>query len=210
MTNATTNATYGIRERAAMLALMALNRETLNGELDAKYNLGLDKKQRERLNADGLIVSRKVGRGFAHELTDRGWAWVMRELEAPVPKRAGSAGGGLYAVLNGLAGALASHDMRLADLFASPLSTRSSSLDERIRTAYRNQAKRAKDWIYLSDIRAQLTEVPKNEVDSVLLKMFLNKEIRLTLEEDQKSLTANQRAAAVRVGMNDMHLMSME
>ncbi|MEO0810273.1 MAG: hypothetical protein AAFW82_06490 [Pseudomonadota bacterium] len=205
-----TNATYGIRERAAMLALMALNREILNGELDAKYKLGLDKKQRERLNADGLIVSRKIGRGFAHELTDRGWAWVMRELEAPVPKRAGSAGGGLYAVLNGLAGALASHDMRLADLFGSPLSTRSSSLDERIRTVYRNQAKRAKDWIYLSDIRAQLTEVPKNEVDSVLLKMFLNKEIRLTLEEDQKSLTANQRAAAIRVGMNDMHLMSME
>jgi hypothetical protein len=53
----------GIRERATLIALMALNREISNTELADRYRLGLDRRKRERLNGDGLIVSSKVGAG---------------------------------------------------------------------------------------------------------------------------------------------------
>ncbi len=204
---------HGIRERCAMLALMALGREALNGELDARFKLGLDKSQRERLNKDGLIASRKQGRGFAHELTDRGWAWATRELRAGVPSRAGSAGGALYAVLNGLAAALERHDMALAELFAiapDEASPTPEPLSQLIRVAYRRLAKCPRDWVYLSDLHANLNGATKAEIDGTLRAMFHAHEVSLTLEEDQSSLTKEQRSAALRLGADNMHLLSME
>lgn len=212
---------YGMRERCAMLALMALAREVANGELDARYKLGLDKAQRDRLNKDGLIASRPQGRGFAHELTDKGWAWAARELRASLPARAGSAGGALYAMLHGLAAILERRDMALADLFAKvpdsdPKATEvkaaspSQPLQDRIRAAYKRLAKRSGDWVYLSDLHAQLDGATKAEIDSTLREMFRAREVTLTLEEDQASLTKAQRLAALRLGADDMHLLSME
>ena len=79
----------GFRERAAMIALMALNRETLNSELKRRYGLDVRKPARVKLNRDGLVQSRSVkGKGFAHELTDAGWAWARRRA-----RRAGAAPG---------------------------------------------------------------------------------------------------------------------
>ena len=81
---------YGIPERAVMIALMALNRETRNADLKERYRLDLKKAAREKLNGEGLVQSRWLpGRGFAHELTDAGWAWVVAELDAPVPPSGG-------------------------------------------------------------------------------------------------------------------------
>jgi len=99
---------YGIPERAAMIALMALNKETRNAELKRRYGLDVRKAIRVKLNRDGLLQSRSLGRkGFAHELTDAGWAWAAAELDAPAPPRARSAAAGaLYALLNGLKVAL--------------------------------------------------------------------------------------------------------
>lgn len=216
---------YGIRERCAMLALMALAREVTNGELDARYKLGLDKPQRERLNRDGLLDSRKEGRGFTHELTDKGWAWASRELQAGVPARAGSAGGALYAVLHGLATALQRHGMALSDLFAEAMDVDPAprapeikgraeppalTLRDRIRVAYKQLAARPREWVYLSDLHTHLNGTTKAEIDSALREMFHAREVSLTLEEDQASLTKAQRLAALRLGADDMHLLSME
>ena len=48
---------YGIPERAAMIALMALNRETPNAELKRRYGLDVRKQTRDRLNQKGLLQS---------------------------------------------------------------------------------------------------------------------------------------------------------
>ena len=109
---------YGIPERAVMIALMALNKETRNTELKRRYGLDLKKAAREKLNLEGLLQSRSLGaKGFAHELTDAGWAWVVAELDAQAPPRAGSAGGALYALLNGLKVALDARGMVIQELF---------------------------------------------------------------------------------------------
>ncbi len=220
---------YGLRERCAMIALMALNRTVDNAELDKKYKLGLSKQERERLNKDGLVLSQEgKRRSFSHELTDKGWAWVSSELSGSVPARAGSAGGALYALMNGLATALKTQDRTLAELFAGlprkeqPTQVRKeepkevreeqtkASLAEQITRAYRRLAKQPRDWVYLRDLRPLIDGAAKAEVDSALHKMYHDKRINLTLVENQKTLTAADRQASIRLGVSDMHLISME
>ena len=205
---------YGIPERAVMIALMALNRETLNAELKRRYGLELKKSARAKLNREGLLQSRRLpGKGFAHELTDAGWAWVVAELDAKVPPRTGSAGGALYALLNGLKVALEARGMVIQELFdrSEPAPPRQpGSLRERIRQAYRSLASRPWDWVELRDLRAQLGDWPRREVDLELTQMFRDKDVNLTLHEDRGRLTQADRDAALRLGVEDMHLISME
>ena len=205
---------YGIPERSVMIALMALNKETRNTELKRRYGLDLKKVAREKLNREGLLQSRSLGaKGFAHELTDAGWAWVVAELDAQAPPRAGSAGGALYALLNGLKVALDARGMVIQELFESiePTAPRpTGSLQDRIRQAYRNLASRPWDWVELRDLRAQLGDCPRREVDLEITRMFREKDVNLTLHEDRGRLTQADRDAALRLGVDDMHLISME
>ena len=202
---------YGIPERAAMIALMALNKETRNAELYQRYRIDVRKPVREKLNRDGLLQSRSLGgQGFAHELTDAGWAWAVAELDAGVPPRAGSGGGALYALLNGLKVALDARGMLLQELFAPRAPKPSGSLGDRIRRAYRGLARRPRDWVELRDLRAQLGDWPRREVDQELVRMFRKKDVNLTLHEDRGRLTQADRDAALRLGVDDMHLISME
>ena len=201
---------YGIPERAAMIALMALNKETLNSELKRRYGLDVRKSTRDKLNQDGLLQSRKLRRGFAHELTDAGWAWVVAELDDKVPPRAGSAGGALYALLNGLKVALDARGMVIQELFAPAAPRPAGSLRNRIRQVYRSLASRSWDWVELRDLRAQLGDWPRREVDLELIRMFREKDVNLTLHEDRGRLTQADRDAALRLGVDDMHLISME
>jgi hypothetical protein len=205
---------YGIPERAVMIALMALNKETRNTELKRRYGLDLKKPARDKLNREGLLQSRSLGaKGFAHELTDAGWAWVVAELDAQAPPRAGSAGGALYALLNGLKVALEARGMVIQELFEpiEPTVPRpTGSLQDRIRQAYRNLASRPWDWVELRDLRAQLGDCPRREVDLEITRMFREKDVNLTLHEDRGRLTQADRDAALRLGVDDMHLISME
>ena len=202
---------YGIPERAAMIALMALNKETRNAELYRRYRIDVKRPIREKLNRDGLLQSRNMGaKGFAHELTDAGWAWAVAELDEPVPSRPGSAGGALYALLNGLKVALDARGMVLQELFAPPAPKPAGSLRERIRQAYRSLASRPQDWVELRDLRGQLGDWPRPEVDQELIRMFRKKDVNLTLHEDRGRLTQADRDAALRLGVDDMHLISME
>jgi hypothetical protein len=212
--------TYGMPERAAMLVLMAVNREVRNAELKGDYKIDLKASAREKLNREGLIKSRKQGGSFFHELTEKGWAWARAELSQSAPPRSGSLGGALYAVMNGLGAGLERHGLTLADLFGgSSVATpevsksglpRASSLADQVKAAYRQLAKQPHDWIYLSALRPLINGASKAEVDSALKEMYRHKQINLTLKEDQKTLTAPERAAAIRLGVADMHLISME
>ena len=206
---------YGIPERAVMIALMALNKETRNAELRDRYRIELKKSAREKLNREGLVQSRSLGaKGFAHELTDAGWAWVVAELDAQqVPPRAGSAGGALYALLNGLKVALDARGMVIQELFdqSEPAAPRQpGSLRARIRQAYRALASQPRGWVELRDLRKQLGDWPRREVDLELTRMFRAKDVNLTLHEDLRRLTEADRDAALRIGVADMHLISME
>ena len=201
---------YGIPERAAMIALMALNKETRNAELKRRYGIDVRKAVRVKLNQDGLLQSRRGAKGYVHELTDAGWAWAVAELDGPVPPHARSAGGALYALLNGLKVALDARGMLLQELFAPPAPKPAGSLRDRIRQAYRSLASRPWDRVELRDLRARLGDWPRREVDLELVRMFRDKVVNLTLHEDRRRLTQADRDAALRLGVDDMHMIGME
>jgi hypothetical protein len=80
---------------------------------------------------------------------------------------------------------------------------------QQIHNAYRAIAKRPHDWVQLRELRPTLAGAANSEVDSTLKRMFLDKEINLTLNDDQGALTQADRDAAIRIGANDMHMLSM-
>ena len=207
---------YGIGERSVLIALMAINKSVTNKELKERYGLSLEGDARRRLNKDGLVTSHQQkgkGNAFHHELTDTGWSWVAKELSASAPARSGSAAGALYALLNGIGNALDRRNLRLAEFFAESGvngGEKVESLDSQIRSAYRKLAKRSQDWVSLRELRSLLNGAPKAVVDQTLKEMYTAREINLTLEEDQKRLTGEDRAAAIRVGRDDLHYISME
>jgi hypothetical protein len=77
-----------------------------------------------------------------------------------------------------------------------------------IRAAYEKLAKRPKAWVSLTELR-KLVPGSKDEVDAELKRLLLDKEANLTLNEDQGSLTDEDRAASVRVGVADLGMINM-
>jgi hypothetical protein len=201
----------GIKERAALLALMAEAREISNTELKERLGFTLDGAERRKLNDLKLVASRKQGRAFVHELTDDGWAWCSKELSRSAPPRAGSAGGALYSVLAGLNRYLERNDLKLSDIFGStseqpPI----NDAESRIRSAYKILARENGEWVRLSRLRPLLGDLSRAEVDTALQRMNRDPHVNLVPDSNQKTLTNEERESAVRIGGENKHLLSLE
>jgi hypothetical protein len=191
-----------VPERAALLALMAEARELTNAELLAVAGFTLTGEVRRGLNDRKLVVSRKVGRTFAHELTDDGWARCKAELATEPPARAGSLGGALYALLAGL-GRHVARGGQLHEVFQP-------DVEVQIRSAYLELAKAPGDWVGLAELRETLAGVSRDDVDAELERMASTPGVHVQAEPNQKALTEADRAAAVRFGGDDRHMLMIE
>lgn len=219
-------------EKAYLMLLMAEAREVSNPEMKARYGISITGKDRTSLMEQKLVTSRSVGRSFAHELTDLGWARCREEMASDyvVAKNAGPANPALHAVLAAVYRHMVKNDLSLADFFAPtevPLlpekaapvkkaSTRApkplavKTVQTKIREAYKVLRSEPRAWVSLTDMRKQLPTVLREQLDEVLEDMARSRRIRVIPEENQKTLTDEDRAAAVRVGGEDKHLISME
>lgn len=79
------------RDRAVLMALMALNEEVTNAVLKERVGFTLEGSARVRLNQAGLVDSKMPGRSYVHELTDKGWSWCWDEMTQAAPPKADSA-----------------------------------------------------------------------------------------------------------------------
>ncbi len=205
----------GHKQTAAMLALMALAREVPNPELRTIAGFALEGKERTGLNDQQLVASRLVVRNsrrcYAHELTDRGWAWCEDELRSQTPPLPHSSlGGALYVLLSGLDGYLRGAKLRLADVFAPEVELTTDEIEKRIRTAYRKLARSPRDWVGLVDLRPMLGDAPTQDVDAVLKALSMTGRVHLVPESNRKALTSADHNAAIRIGGEDSHLLSIE
>lgn len=214
------------RERVLLLALMAVNEEVSNPVLRERTGLEVDRAARERLTALGLVTSAKRGRSIWYELTDSGWAWCGQELSHAAPPRSDTGTRGLYAVMAGLHHYLAHADLRLSDVFGwvaedaevgqdlgagrDAEAGRGRSLAERIRAAYWELAARPGDWVSLTPVRGRLDGASKAEVDEVLRRLEREPDVHLVPETAQFDLTPADRAAAIRIGGKDKHLLRVD
>ncbi len=168
----------------------------------------LDKPGRDKLNALGLIESdRSTGR-FVHELTDRGWRLCHDILAAGPPPRSTGPAKTLYTVLGSLNRYLRRADLSLADVFGSD-GQAPATAEERIRRAYADLAPRPGGWVSLTQLRTELADTPRAEVDAALHSLFRAPDVSLIPEENQKVLTAADRGAAVVIGDESKHLIAI-
>ena len=193
-------------ERAVLLVLMAESRPVPNPDLIA---LGprLDKSGRDKLNSLGLIETERTGGRFVHELTDRGWRVCRDILGAAPPAGATGPAKTLATVLGGLQRYLTRADLSLADVFWPD--TPSAPAD-RIRAAYTALAARPGAWVALTKLRGHLDDLPRTDIDGALAELYRAGAISLIPEENQKVLTPADRAAALEVGNQAKHLISIE
>lgn len=193
-------------ERAVLLVLMAESRPVPNPDLIA---LGprLEKAGRDKLNSLGLIESDRTGGRFVHELTDRGWRVCRDILSAAPPAGATGPAKTLATILHGFERYLHRADLSLADVFWPD--TPSGPAD-RIRDAYTALTARPGAWVALAKLRAHLDDLPRTDIDDALGELYRTGAISLIPEENQKVLTPADRAAALEVGNQAKHLISIE
>ncbi|MFC0003765.1 hypothetical protein [Micromonospora siamensis] len=203
----------------ALVVLMAEARSLTNTELKELAGFALTGKDNARLVAAGLVETDRTQRPFAHELTDRGWK-VVRELHrAGPPARSGSATRSLVTLLANLHRSLDRLRVSHGEFFKqagieepavvadAPAST--AEVEAAIRDAYRELAGTTGEWVRLADVRDRLAGHDRSTVDAALRALARRDGVRVIPVANSKSLTARDRAAAVRIGDEDNHALSI-
>lgn len=201
-----------VKERAVLFALMGQAREVSNSELAEHAGFRLDGKERRRLNDRKLVDSRKVGRAYAHELTDAGWDWCATRLSDGPQSRPSSMEGALYAVLGGLARYLEYSEQSLADVFQQrdlEAPEEPGDIAELIRAAYLRLAGEPGKFVKLRELRAELSGVPRSELDPSLEGMYRAQQVNLVPQSNQQALTQADRESALRIGGEFKHMISI-
>lgn len=196
-------------ERAILLALMAEARPVSNPELTRLIGTALDGRSRHKLTEAKLVSSRKEGRSYVHELTDHGWRWCAQELASAYRPERTTIGRALYLVVAGLHRYLERSSLKPADVFGGHAAPE-MEIEERIRTAYHKLAKEPRDWVSLSELRPLLGGEPPAAVDEALRRLSRSQRANLVPQANRKILSEAERAAAVRIGTDDCHLISID
>ncbi|MFJ9786578.1 hypothetical protein ACIRSS_43905 [Amycolatopsis sp. NPDC101161] len=209
------------KQIAAMFTLMVLGREVPNQELEEVVGFTLTGPERTGLKDLGYILSDRTGprRSYVHQLSDDGWAWCEKELSesGPPPQRGQSPlASALYVLLGGLNEYLRREDKRLFEVFGPAVETPvdappapEGDLETRIRVAYSELVREPRGWVALVDLRPKLG-APASEVDAVLKELSRTGKAHLVPEDNRKVLTPADREAAIRIGGEDNHLLSIE
>lgn len=205
-------------EQAVLLVLMAEAGPVRNSDLGKTLGPALDKPTRDRLIRLGLITTNTAVSPMEHELTDRGWSTCALLIGGDAPARPSGQGKALYTVLRALRRYFDREDLAPGEVFL-PLDAHppegdpdplGDDIEARVRDAYVDLAAHAGGWVDLVRLRAALPDVSKRDLDDALTRMYRIPGVSLIPEENQKTLTAEDRAAAVEIGDQDKHLIAIE
>jgi hypothetical protein len=211
-------------ELGVLMTLMAEARGVTNAELMELGCPKLDGERRKKLNDLKLVESSKEGRAYVHELSERGWARCREELlgdrKKSVKKGGGAVAAALRAVLAIVGRHLEQNNWSPAEFFkpegppvkpmAPAVPPSEAEIEARIRGAYKQLASRPGAWVSLTALRPRLDDVAKADVDAVLRRMDRDRYVNVIPQDDQKILTGKDRAAAVKIGDQDSHLIAIE
>lgn len=220
-----------------LIVLMVEARQLTNTELRELAGFTLTGADNAKLVKLGLVSTDRSHRPFSHELTDRGWHVARRLHTVRPPRQAGSATRSLLTVLGNVDRALGRLRLSPADFFrpnpgpdhpahpdgglADPTRLDGGLADPTgavagvggtqalVRAAYRELAVRPGDWVGLADLRELLDELDREAVDQALRALVRQPDVQIIPVADSTSLTARDRAAAVRIGDQENHALSI-
>jgi hypothetical protein len=205
-----------VRQRAVLFALLGEARQVANPELEQLIGVRLDGADRRLLNARKYVESAKVGRAYVHELSDAGWRWCAQELGSSPGERASSLERAHYKVFGLFARHLDAAGLTLADIAGptadAPARAPASAADltATIETGYRSLAAAAGEFVSLRELRLRVADRARPDVDAALTAMFTAQRINLIPQSNQQALSDADREAALRVGGEYKHLISIE
>jgi hypothetical protein len=194
-----------VRDQVSLFALMVVARPVTNRELRDLAGLEITAEVRRRANRKvELIATTKRGTVNTHRLTPEGRSWCESALMAGRPDGAKFPAGALYAVLDSVGEYLARSDTKLGEFFRP-------DLENWIRAAYTELTVRRPPGspIKLSALRPWLEEIPRDVVDAELDRMIEAPDVHLTAELNRKTLTDEDREAAVKIGDEERHLLKI-
>lgn len=219
----------------ALVVLMVEARRLTNVELKELAGFTLTGKDNTKLVDLGLVDTDRTHRPFAHELTDEGWRVARRLHTAAPPKQGGSTTRSLFVVLSNLHRSLDRLRVSHGDFFkqteattptgrepqgeapaptaaapaaaAAPVSA--VEVEALVRSAYRELATAPGAWVGLADVRDRLADTDRAALDAALRAMVGREDVRIIPVANTKSLTARDRAAAVRIGNEDNHALAI-
>ncbi|MFE9192871.1 hypothetical protein ACFYL6_25050 [Micromonospora sp. NPDC007208] len=218
----------------ALVVLMVEARRLTNVELKELAGFTLTGQDNKKLVDLGLVDTDRTHRPFAHELTEEGWR-VARQLHTVAPpKQGGSTTRSLFVVLSNLHRSLDRLRVSHGDFFkqtgatapaasesqqqapaatpaapapAAPVSA--AEVEALVRSAYRDLATAPGAWVGLADVRDRLADTDRASLDAALRTMVGREDVRIIPVANTKSLTARDRAAAVRIGNEDNHALAI-
>lgn len=213
-------------ENALLIVLMAEARAISNPELAERYHVRLIGKRRRKLNRLGFVASERRGSPYFHYLDDKGWVRAQEALDFDSPREARALGAALAALHGNLRDRVLARTnfTSFTEMFArnggeeqappveqpgpqGPEAT--SDLKERIRTGYTSLASAPGAWVILTRLRRLFPDVPKADFDQALRELSRASDVNIAPESNQKILTAEDRAAAVRIGRQNKHLLAI-
>jgi hypothetical protein len=220
----------------ALVVLMAEARELTNTELRELAGFALTGADNAKLVKLGLISTDRSQRPFSHELTDHGWHVARRLHTARPPRQSGSATRSLLTLLTNVDRGLDRLRLSQADLFrqgapgadvdapagqhaagdgpttapgASSGGSDAGDAQALVRAAYRELAVAPGAWIGLADLRELLDEYDRETVDAALRALLRHDDVRIIPVANTKALTARDRAAALLIGDEENHALSI-
>jgi hypothetical protein len=199
-----------VRQRAVLFALLGEARQVANPELEQLIGVRLDGAERRDLNDRKLVESNRVGRAYAHELSDAGWRWCRNELAVAPGERAGSLERAHYRVFAVLARYLDAAGLSLADIVRPDADASVAGLAGCVEAAYRSLATGSGEFVSLRALRLRLPDRPRPDVDAALAALFTAQRINLIPQSNQRALSDDDREAALRIGGEYKHLISIE
>ncbi|MET8091576.1 hypothetical protein [Micromonospora sp. NPDC005220] len=84
-----------------------------------------------------------------------------------------------------------------------------AAVEALVRSAYRDLATAPGAWVGLADVRDRLADTDRASLDAALRAMVGREDVRIIPVANTKSLTARDRAAAVRIGNEDNHALAI-
>jgi hypothetical protein len=209
-------------QRGALLLLLAKAGKVDNSDLRANHGLSIDGDLHKYLLGEGLAISDKNSKqAYIHTLTPAGIERAQDEMnadfavEGTTPKIAAVA-------LKIIVGFIAERYPHPIDFFtnvrtglppAEPPTTNIASdpagdLEDRIRSAYRSSAHHPRQAVLLSRLRP-LVRGTRQDVDDALIRMYRARLVNLMPEENQKNLKPADLEAAIDVGGQIKHKLSI-
>lgn len=210
-------------ETAALFILMDEAAAVPNAKLARDHRCELKKASREKLERLKLIEVDRPANRIVLTLGDKGWAYCRAQLEAGAPPvGSGALGGALYALLHRWGRFLTARRLSLDEFLAlsnvsdvenAPTPARpvgDRDVEERVRAAYRNLAGSVGGLVSLADLRDLISDLDSADVDAALRRLNRRQGVALVPEANQKMLDARARSAAVVIGDQPKHSISME